>query len=121
MAESSKLDRSAVHEVAQGRVWSGSEAKELGLVDEIGGLSAAIKYAAEKANLGENFRVSEYPRRKQFAEAFAEAFEGKRKEYAGSGPMGIFVREALAELQAIDQFNDPRGIYARLPFDVRLK
>jgi hypothetical protein len=31
------------------------------------------------------------------------------------------VREAAAELQAVNQFNDPRGVYARLPFDVRLK
>ena len=121
VAESRKLDRAAVHEIAQGRVWSGVEAKKLGLVDEIGGLDAAIKYAADKAKLGDSFRVAEYPRKKQFAEAIAEAFERKRHEEAGSGPLGIFVSEALAEFKALDQFNDPRGIYARLPFELRLK
>ncbi len=121
VAESRKLDRAAVQEIAQGRVWSGTEAKKLGLVDEIGGLDAAIKYAAEKANLGGNFRVTEYPRKKQFAETLAEAFEGRRHEQGASGPLGIFVHETIGEIQALDRFNDPRGLYARLPFELRLK
>lgn len=121
VAESRKLDRAAVQEIAQGRVWSGSEALKLGLVDEIGGLDAAIKFAAEKAKLGAEFRVAEYPRKKQFAEALAEAFDGKRREMGASGPLGVFVREALSEFEALDRFNDPRGLYARLPFELRLK
>ena len=121
VAESRKLDRAAVQEIAQGRVWSGTEAKKLGLVDEIGGLDAAIKYAADKAKLGDNFRVAEFPKKKQFGEAIAEAFEGKRREKGASGPLGIFVRAAISEMQALDRFNDPRGLYARLPFELGLK
>ena len=120
VAESRKLDRAAVQEIAQGRVWSGTEAKKLGLVDEIGGLDAAIKFAAEKANLGADFRVTEYPRKTQFGEAIAEAFEGKRREMSSSGPMGAFVRQTIDELQSLSRLNDPRGIYARLPFELRL-
>ncbi len=120
VADSRKLDRAAVHEIAQGRVWSGTEARRLGLVDEIGGLDAAIKYAADKARLGDNFRVSEYPRRKQFAEAISEAFEGKRREIALAGPLENFFRETLGELKTLTKYNDPRGLYARLPFDLRL-
>ncbi len=63
VADSRKLDRAAVQEIAQGRVWSGAEAKKLGLVDEIGGLDSAIKFAAGKAGLGDHFRVVEVPRR----------------------------------------------------------
>jgi protease-4 len=122
VAESRKLDRATVQEIAQGRVWSGSEALKLGLVDELGGLSAAIKYAADKAKLGADFRVAEYPRKKQFAEALAEAFEGRRREQSAfGGPIGVFVRETTDELQAMSHFNDPRGLYARLPFELRLK
>ena len=87
----------------------------------MGGLSAAVKYAAQRARLGDNFRVAEYPRKKQFAEAFAEAFEGRRREQSFAGPLGVFVREASAELQALGKFNDPRGLYARLPFELGLK
>jgi protease-4 len=121
VAESRKLDRKVTEEIAQGRVWSGSEALKLGLVDELGGLAAAIKYAAQKAKLADDFRVAEYPRKKQFTEAFAEAFEGRRREQSITGPLGVFLREATDELQSLGKFNDPRGLYARLPFELRLK
>ena len=121
VADSRKLTREAVMEIAQGRVWSGAEALKLGLVDELGGLSSAVRYAAKKAGLSDNFRVAEYPRKKQFAEAFAEAFEGRRREQSLSGPMGVFLKEATDEFQALGKFNDPRGLYARLPFELRLK
>jgi protease-4 len=116
-----KLDRKVVEEIAQGRVWSGTEALRLGLVDEMGGLAAAIKYAAEKAKLGENFKVAEYPRPKVFAEQFAEALEGRRREQSLGGPVGLLISEVTEELKLLGKFNDPRGLYARLPFDLSLR
>ncbi|MEO6994335.1 MAG: signal peptide peptidase SppA [Lacunisphaera sp.] len=121
VAASRKLSRAAVQEIAQGRVWSGQEALKLGLVDEIGGLSAATKYAATKVGLGDNFRIAEYPRQKPFAEVFAEAFEGRRHEQSFAGPMGVFLREASNEFRSLGNYNDPHGLYARLPFELRLK
>jgi protease-4 len=115
-----KLDRQTVEEIAQGRVWSGSEALKLKLVDELGGLADAVKYAAAKAELGDNFKVTEYPRKKQFAEQFTEAMEGRRREQAFNGPVGLFIREVTTELKSLGKFNDPRGLYARLPFELRL-
>jgi protease-4 len=120
VTDARKLDRKVVEEIAQGRVWSGSEALKLKLVDELGGLADAVKYAATKAELGDNFRVSEYPRKKQFAEQFTEAMEGRRREQAFGGPVGVFFRELTTELKALSKFNDPRGLYARLPFELRL-
>lgn len=122
VAEARKLDRAAVHEIAQGRVWSGVEAKQLGLVDEIGGLSAAIAHAAEQAKLGDSFRVSEFPRKKQFGEALAESFGGKKREAeAFAGPLGGLLLQVQAELDRLGQFNDPRGVYARLPFELGIE
>ncbi len=121
VTEGRRLERKTVEEIAQGRVWSGAEALKLGLVDEIGGLAAAIKHAAAEAKLGDGFRVSEYPRPKQFAEAFAEAIEGRHREKTLSGPAGMLVGEALHELRSLWKFNDPQGVYARLPFDLRLQ
>ncbi|RXK55558.1 signal peptide peptidase SppA [Oleiharenicola lentus] len=121
VTEERKLERKTVEEIAQGRVWSGSEALKLGLVDELGGLAAAVKHAAAEAKLGDGFRVSEYPRPKQFAEALTEAIEGRHREKALGGPAGVLMGEALAELQALGKFNDPQGVYARLPFDLRLQ
>lgn len=122
VAEARKLDRAAVHEIAQGRVWSGVEAKRLGLVDEIGGLATAIAHAAERANLGENFRVSEFPRKKQFGEALAESLGGRKREAeAVAGPLGGLLTRVQAELGKLSQYNDPRGVYARLPFELGLE
>ncbi len=120
VTDARKLDRKVVEEIAQGRVWSGTEALKLKLVDELGGLADAVKYAATKAELGDNFRVAEYPRKKQFAEQFAEAIEGRRREQSFGGPVGVFFRELTAELKALGKYNDPRGLYARLPFELRL-
>lgn len=51
VSESRKLEVSKVHEVAQGRVWTGAQAKKLGLVDELGGLNEAIALATKLANI----------------------------------------------------------------------
>jgi len=115
-----KLDRKVVEEIAQGRVWSGTEALKLGLVDELGGLGDAVKFAANKAGLGEDFRVAEYPRKKLFAEQFTEALDPRRREQSFGGPVGAFLHEVSAELKSLTKFNDPRGLYARMPFELKL-
>jgi protease-4 len=120
VTDARKLDRKVVEEIAQGRVWSGSEALKLKLVDETGGLGDAVKYAATKAELGDNFRVTEYPRKKMFAEQFKESLEGRKREQAFSGPLGGLVRQMTGELEALHRLNDPKGLYARLPFELRL-
>ena len=64
-----------VNEIAQGRVWSGSEAARIKLVDEMGGLNSAISYAANLAHLGEQPRITEFPGRKDLSEKLKELFK----------------------------------------------
>lgn len=66
VSEGRKLDKDRVDEIGQGRVWAGADAVGLGLADCIGGLSAAIAYAAGAAGL-EQFNVTEYPEVKPFS------------------------------------------------------
>ena len=120
VTDARKLDRKVVEEIAQGRVWSGTEALKLKLVDELGGLSEAVKLAAAKAELGDNYRVSEYPRRKQFAEQFKESLENRRRDQSFSGPVGALIGKLADDLKALGRLNDPRGLYARLPFELQL-
>lgn len=115
VAESRKLDRKFVEEIAQGRIWSGQTAKELGLVDEIGTLSDAMRYAAEQAELGPNFRVSEYPRKKELAEAIVEMVERVKPAGVKLGIAGQAVQRWERETGVLLALNDPRGLYARLP------
>jgi protease-4 len=121
VAEARRLDRATVQEIAQGRVWSGAEARKLGLVDELGGLDAALKHAAGKAGLGEDFRVVEVPRRKLLAEVISEALEGRRRDFADNSSLGVLAQDLADLLGTLKHLNDPRGVYARLPFDLRLK
>lgn len=120
VSDSRKLQPAVVANIAQGRVWSGIEAAKIGLVDELGSLDAAIAFAAAKAAVGEEFTVIEVPHHKKFVEALAEAFERKRHEKVEAGMTGSLVREIMRSLAAITEYNDPRGIYARLPFEATL-
>ncbi len=61
VAEGRKMSRDQVHEIAQGRVWTGRKALELGLVDQLGNLDDAITLAATLGNT-EDYRITEYPR-----------------------------------------------------------
>jgi protease-4 len=123
VAESRKLDRAKVAEIAQGRVWSGIRAKQLGLVDELGGLQTAIQAAAKKADLGDNWQVEEYPKLRGLEERI---FGGRPEQILARLPLlkpgpeaDLLTREVIklqTELALLNNFNDPRGIYARLPF-----
>lgn len=120
VAESRKLPKDKVAQIAQGRVWSGIDAKQLGLVDEIGGLDDAIEYAVKEANLGEDWKLEEYPRFQTLEERLIDEFMGNggAKTRQTDLLMAEFMKlkEDLAMLQAL---NDPKGIYARLPFNWR--
>jgi protease-4 len=121
VAEGRKLERSRVEEIAQGRVWSGERALELGLVDELGGLGEAIAYAAQKAGLGSNYRVTEFPRKKTLAEALEEMFQPGMEQFSDGGPVEAVVRQVRQELAALRRFNDPGSVYALFPFAISAK
>ena len=122
VATARKLKRETVQEIAQGRVWSGAEAKKLGLVDEIGGLDTAVKYAATKANLNSNYRLTEYPQRKELAEAITELMERFSPDAkARTGVVGQITQRLQQELATLKTFNDPQGLYARMPLDLSIR
>lgn len=118
VAEGRKLKRTVVEEIAQGRVWSGTEAVKLGLVDEIGGLDAAVALAANKAGLGSNYRLTEYPRQKELFEVIQDFIGKGLPDHArGTGIAAKMAQRLESELKMLKSFNDPQGIYARLPLE----
>lgn len=122
VAEARNLERSAVEAIAQGRVWSGLDALEIGLVDELGGLEAAIAYAAKKAGLGPDYRLVEYPRPKDFVELLQEMLGRTTPDFARTQSVGARIAERIdSELKLLRSFNDPQGIYARLPLTFSLR
>ena len=115
-------------EIAQGRVWSGTAAKQIGLVDEIGGLNVAIEYAAKAAKLGNNWEVQEYPRVTTLEERFfgkkiqeAQAKLGIEKtQIKPANPLLAEFEKLQQEISILQKMNDPQGIYARLPFNLKI-
>ncbi len=79
VAQGRQMTRDQVHAIAQGRVWTGEKAVELGLVDRLGDLDDALEIAAEMAGL-EKYRISEYPGTKSPLEELLEKLEGGSKE-----------------------------------------
>ena len=118
VGEGRGLSQERVEEIAQGRIWTGADALEVGLVDKIGGLDAAIREAAKLADLGEDWVLSEYPKQLDFAERVAKSLSGptyRPLSYLGRFPSSE-LEQIGRDLFSLQSFNDPRGIYARLPF-----
>lgn len=77
VAKGRKLPKAAVASVAEGRVWTGGQALELGLVDEIGSVDAAIAKAKALASVGEDIEIRHLPKRKSFFEMLSQSVEGE--------------------------------------------
>lgn len=114
VAEGRKMSRDEVHEVAQGRVWTGNRAKELELVDRLGNLDDAIACAARMADL-EDYRLSEYPKIKEPIEQILEELTGGGKSNASA-----ILRSQLGEYYPyysyLRSIKDMQGVQARMPF-----
>ena len=103
--------------IAEGRVWSGEDALEIGLVDEIGGLQKAIAYAAKEAGLDERPPVRDYPEPTDFLQELMENLTTTASLGVAGAPLRK-LDEAVEELKGISQWNDPKGVYAVLPYKI---
>ena len=123
VSDSRHIPIEALEMIAQGRVWSGTEALRLKLVDEIGGLDSAIKYAADKAKLGERYRVKEYPEQLDFAETLALLLSNQEQPVskAKADPLTQEFLRVKSDLKSLQDFNDPMGMYARMPLGWEIK
>jgi len=115
VSEGRGMAKERVLELAQGRVWSGEQALERGLVDVNGSLQDAIAIAAEKADL-EDYKVSYYPRLKPFFEQLMSQLgnEAKLKMFGSEG------KEVLESFNEIQKFAKSEGIQARLLGDIEI-
>lgn len=117
VAEGRKMTPEEVKEVASGRVWTGNQALERGLVDELGGLDRAIEIAAEKVEAGEDYRVIYYPSQKPWFEELMSELENNVQLRILKAQLG----EQFGLYQQIEQVKKYQGIQVRLPQDIRIK
>lgn len=99
VAAGRRMTREAVHEVARGRIWSGADARERGLVDDLGGYDVALRHVRELAGLGadEPLRVIDYPKTSKLGALRSSA--GRNSE----DPKGVLaaVRSALVPIAPV--------------------
>jgi protease IV len=112
-------NRDEVHAIAQGRVWPGRKAKEIGLVDDLGGLDRAISAAAKLVNI-EKYRTVEYPLVKSGIEQFMDQFiQKKERDDAISAAV---LRSQLGDMypyyKSMRDIQQSSGLQARLPFEI---
>lgn len=118
VAEATESTTDQIHQVAQGRVWTGAKALELGLVDELGGLKQAIESAAELAEL-DTYDVEEVSQPLDFREQLLqEIANGQVDALVSAVPKNWLPSSLVSHLYGISkkvevmaQFNDPRGMY----------
>jgi protease IV len=118
VAEGRKMTFAQVDSIAQGRVWTGSEAIRIGLVDKIGNLNDAIKAAASLAKIKE-YSTQNFPEyEKDFSDILANLPFAKSKE--------ALIKEEIGEenyflLQQVKKMQLQKGIQARMAFDISIQ
>jgi protease IV len=123
VAQYRKLPKDKVHQIAQGRVWSGKEAVKIGLVDRIGGLESAIAYAAQQAKLDNNWIVEEYPQNRNWETELVTRLmqtEGI-KILQQNDSVTQELQKIKQEFKVFQSFDDPRHIYAHSSLDINFK
>lgn len=118
VAESRDMEVEYIDSVAQGRIWMGQEALEVGLIDEIGGLDDAIAEAVGMAGIESDYRVVDYPRAHRLEEVIQALLEDRELDVSFD-PSRRISRYIENELEWLKAFDDPRGIYL-LP-DIRFQ
>jgi protease-4 len=115
VAEGRNQPLATIEKIAEGRVWSGADALELGLVDELGGLEKAIAHAAKMADMSEGVQVKDYPKPTDFLEELMKNLTGSASIRQSSPAIEKF-ESVLDEISSIANWNDPKGVYAILPY-----
>jgi protease IV len=111
VAEGRKMTVEAVDKVGKGRVWSGSQAKGLGLVDELGGLDRAVEVAKELANIpaGESVRLLRYPEERSF---FQQLMQREKDTMNESQSLESMLRRIVTQMGPVQ---------ARVPYELHIR
>jgi len=117
VADSRGMTTEEVDQIAQGRVWSGIDAYELGLVDHLGDLDDAVAAAAELAELGDDYSVSFIEKEEEFKdkvirEMLARAMDATGQDVSDTSPLDEMFRRIERAAADFEALNDPNHAYA---------
>ena len=112
------INKEDLDKIAQGRVWTGSTAKELGLVDELGGLDKALEIAINKAGIESGYTVMSYPAPKGFFESLMET---RPDNYVKARMLSGKIGEYYKPFSVLENFDKCERIQARIPFELNIQ
>lgn len=115
-AEGRNMPKEELAKYAEGRVWTGSTAKELGLVDELGGLDKALEVAIKKGGV-ENFSIVTYPEKKSM---FSILFEDKPTNYIESRIVESKMGEYYKQFSFLKNLENAYPLQALLPVELNI-
>ncbi len=116
-AEGRGMTQENLKAIASGRVWTGVQAKENGLIDVLGGLQTAIDIAAAKAGIEDDYKVRYYPVIKTSLEELLEELTGTSQVKMIKSELGEF----YPYLDLLEKVRNMRGLQARIPFEIEIK
>jgi protease-4 len=120
VADGRGMTQAAVDEIAQGRVWTGNDAKKIGLVDEIGGLDMALKAAAAEVNLSE-YEILELPVYEKDLQSILNQYTGgyiETKEDILRAELGDKNYQLLQKMKQLTKMEGPQLL---LPYEIRIR
>jgi protease IV len=127
VAQGRRLPRERVLEIARGRIWSGEDAKGLGLIDELGGLETAVRLARQEAKIpaSESIRLVPFPRPKSFFEALRGLFFREGEEETIADARAELLRSVTGAFAPIVRrlaalgLQEPSGVLSMPPLTAR--
>ena len=118
VSEGRGMSKTAVNQIARGRVWTGKDAIEIGLVDELGGLEDAVRYAAINSNIDEPI-VQYFPKLKK--EAIQEVLETLADQEEEEANTEIIPQELMNYYKKLKSLENYTGIQARMPYQITIQ
>jgi protease-4 len=116
-ADGRNMSLESLKAIASGRVWTGLQAKENGLIDVIGGLQTAIDIAATKAGVENDYKLRYYPVKKSSIEELMEELSGTTKAKMMKSELGEF----YPYVDLLEKVKNMRGVQARIPFEIDIR
>lgn len=116
-AEGRNMSQEEIKKIASGRVWTGVQAKDNGLVDVLGTFNDAVDLAAKSAKMGDDYRIRYYPQPKSFLEQLTGDWEEEIRTRALKNEMG----DSYHFYQNWEKVKRYQGVQARFPFEMEVR
>lgn len=117
-AEGRKMPIEKLEKLAEGRVWTGNQAKQVGLVDELGGLRDAVKAASQLAKLNDEYIVRTYPQKRSFIQ---ELFEKQSREELAAKTLKEYLGSSYDLFMVMKNLREQDFVQAKYPYQFEIK